>query len=122
MNINHIFDSEKVRKMQNLGNIVSARSPLCYEQNQCAGEWTAPLSAVKLRSICGLLEREQRTRGFFPCVSHYKLSVYFNQWHVRPNTVNLEITNDNRPSTKPLGINMKQVCTPCLKNVLFNSG
>ncbi len=43
MNINQIFDSEKVRKMRNLGNVVSAGSPLCYEQNQCAGEWTAPL-------------------------------------------------------------------------------
>ena len=46
MNINQIFDSEKVRKMRNLGNVVSAGSPLCYEQNQCAGEWTAPLKSL----------------------------------------------------------------------------
>ena len=37
-------DSEKVRKMRNLGNVVSAGSPLGYEQNQCAGEWIEPLT------------------------------------------------------------------------------
>ena len=46
MNINQIFDSENVRKMRNLGNVVSAGYLLCYEQNQCAGEWTAPLSVT----------------------------------------------------------------------------
>ncbi len=30
--------------MQNLGNVISAGSPICYEQNQCAGEWSAPLT------------------------------------------------------------------------------
>ncbi len=32
MNIKQIFDSEKIRKMRNLGNVVSSGSPLCYEQ------------------------------------------------------------------------------------------
>ena len=50
MNINQIFDSEKVRKMRNLGSVVSAGSPLCYEQNQCACEWTAPFLTVFVRN------------------------------------------------------------------------
>ena len=32
--------------MQNLGNVISVGSPLCYEQNRCAGEWSAPLKIM----------------------------------------------------------------------------
>ena len=59
MNVNWIFDPEKVRKMRNLGNVVFAGSPLCYEQNQCADGWTAPLGA-------GYMEKFQPGLEFQP--------------------------------------------------------
>ncbi len=64
MNINHIFDSEKVRKMGNLGNDISEGSSLCYEQNQCAGEWTAPLNKSIKREHFKLPTRDEVTAQF----------------------------------------------------------
>ena len=41
--------------MQNLGNVICAGSPHCYEQNRCAGEWSAPLNCCPTTSDIQLL-------------------------------------------------------------------